>query len=62
MELITTEGQSLPLHVAKCELRYQALEQRLSRLERALYWCTGMLLTGMATLLFKLFLLVQEIH
>jgi hypothetical protein len=62
MEPIPTEAKNLPLHVAKCELRYQSLEQRLSRLERTLYWCTAVLLTGMATIIFKLFLLVQEIN
>jgi hypothetical protein len=37
------------------------LEMRLSRLERALYWIAAVLMTGMATIIFKLFLLVQEI-
>jgi len=59
---VSSESEHLPIHVAKCELRYQALEQRLSRLERALYWCTAALLSGMATIIFKLFLLVQELH
>jgi hypothetical protein len=57
-------------HVAKCEERYKTLELRprvrctqrhIMRLERALYWIAAVLMTGMATIIFKLFLLVQEI-
>ena len=58
---VSSESEHLPIHVAKCEERYKTLELRLGRLERALYWIAAVLITGMATIIFKLFLLVQEI-
>ena len=58
---ISNESEHLPIHVAKCEERYKTLEMRLGRLEHALCWIAAVLMTGMATIIFKLFLLVQEI-
>lgn len=49
-----SEAESLPVHVGKCEERYRSLEMRIARLERAIYWSTGILITGMGGIIAKL--------
>jgi hypothetical protein len=51
---VSSESEHLPIHVAKCEERYKTLELRLGRLERAIYWSTGILITGMGGIIAKL--------
>lgn len=54
----TTEAESLPVHVGKCEERYKALEMRIVRLEKVIYWSTGILLTAMGGIIVKLAILI----
>jgi hypothetical protein len=59
---VSSESEHLPIHVAKCEERYKTLELRIGRLEVALYRVAAALITGIMTILVKLFLLALEIH
>ena len=49
-----TEAEHLDLHVAVCAERYKALEYRLDRIERIVWWSSTMLMTGMGGMIFKL--------
>ena len=48
------EAEDLDVHVAVCAERYKSLEYRLDRIERALWWSTTILMTGMGGIIFKL--------
>jgi hypothetical protein len=48
------EAQHLDTHVAVCAERYKALEQRLDRIERIVWWSSTMLMTGMGGVIIKL--------
>ncbi len=48
------EAEHLDMHVAVCAERYKALEQRLDRIERIVWWSSTMLMTGMGGIIFKL--------
>lgn len=49
-----SESEHLDLHVAVCAERYKALEQRLDRIERIVWWSSTMLMTGMGGVILKL--------
>jgi hypothetical protein len=52
-----TEAEHLDLHVAVCAERYKALEQRLDRIEKIVWWSSSMIMTGMGGMLFKLMMM-----
>ncbi len=53
----TEEVTHLDLHVAVCAERYKALEQRLDRIERIVWWSSSMLMTGMGGMILKLMMM-----
>ncbi len=52
------EAEHLDLHVAVCAQRYKALEQRLDRIERVMWWMLTTLILALGGMLFELVLLL----
>ncbi len=48
------EGEDLELHVAVCAQRYKALDERMQRIERVVWWTFSMLLVGMGGTIMEL--------
>jgi hypothetical protein len=48
------EGEDLELHVAVCAQRYKALDERMQRIERVVWWTFSMLLIGMGGTIMEL--------
>ena len=52
------EAEKLDVHVAVCAERYRALELRLDRIERVMWWMLSTLVMAMGGMLFEMFILV----
>jgi len=48
------EGEDLELHVAVCAQRYKALDERMQRIERVVWWTFSMLRIGMGGTIMEL--------
>jgi len=60
MEQLMTENQEaehLNVHVAVCAERYKALEDRLDRIERVMWWMLSTLIMALGGMLVQLFVL-----
>src|SRR5581483_1543279 len=53
-----TEAEHLDVHVAVCAERYKALEGRLDRIERVMWWMLSTLIMAMGGMLFEMFILI----
>ncbi len=50
------ESESLPAHVALCQERYENMDRRLARIEKALYWGGCTLLVTLLSIALKLWI------
>ncbi len=60
MEKIMTqeqESEHLDVHVAVCAERYKALEQRLDRIERVMWWMLSTLILALGGMVFQMIIL-----
>ncbi|MCC7260035.1 MAG: hypothetical protein IT567_03270 [Alphaproteobacteria bacterium] len=54
------ESSHLEVHVAICTERYKALEQRLDRIERVLWWMLSTLILSLGGMVFELIILMGK--
>ncbi len=55
----STEAEHLDVHVAVCAERYRALELRLDRIERVMWWMLSTLIVALGGMLFQLIVLLS---
>lgn len=51
------ESEHLDVHVAVCAERYKALEQRLDRIERVMWWMLSTLILALGGMVFQMIIL-----
>lgn len=54
------ESSHLGVHVAVCAERYKALENRLDRIERVLWWMLSTLILSLGGMVFELVILIGK--
>ena len=52
------EAENLNVHVVACAERFKALEQRLDRIERVMWWMLTTLILALGGMLFELVILI----